>query len=152
MITYAILTILFTIIMVLGFLGGDTEYQRTKIFLTRIKSWKPVLTIFLIVLFFEMIIAPTTNFISLIKDTLLITFWYHLFISLPSSMLHNIKNKFLKVFIHFIIVFLPFLWMGSLFSDLVNNSPVANTPQPNLKPLLEHKKKTVKAADRNSSE
>ena len=141
MITCAILTILFTIIMVLGFLGGDTEYQRTKIFLTRIKRLKPVLTIFLIVLFYEMIIAPTTNFISLIKDTLLITFWYHLFISLPSSILHNIKNKFLKVFIHFIIVFLPFLWMGSLFSDLVNNSPVANTPQPNLKPLLEHKKK-----------
>ena len=72
-------------------------------------SWKVVLVIFLIFLFLEIWVGEQVpHFGLLLLNTVIFVILYHLLITLPSVILYNFENKYLKIFIHFLFLIVLF--------------------------------------------
>jgi hypothetical protein len=86
--------------------------SKIKLLLTRIMSWKPILVIFLFILLGELIFGSKITLSYISATTLFFTILYHLLISLPSSILADIENKILKVFLHLVTLFILFIMLA----------------------------------------
>ena len=72
-------------------------------------SWKVVLVIFLIFLFLEIWVGEQVpHYGLLLLNTVIFVILYHLLITLPSVILYNFENKYLKIFIHFLFLIVLF--------------------------------------------
>ena len=65
--------------------------------------------IFLIFAILGIWIQKTPSLESVLVNTFTFVILYHLFITLPSVIFHNIKNKYLKIFIPFLVLIILFL-------------------------------------------
>ena len=72
-------------------------------------SWKVVVIIFLIFAILGIWIEKTPSLESVLGNTFTFVILYHLFITLPSVIFHNIENKYLKIFIPFLVLIILFL-------------------------------------------
>ena len=72
-------------------------------------SWKVVLVIFLIFLFLGIWIDEQGPHVGLLlSNTVIFVIVYHLLITLPSVILYNFENKYLKILIHFLVLIVLF--------------------------------------------
>jgi hypothetical protein len=71
-------------------------------------SWKVFVIIFLIFAILGIWIQKTPPLELVLLNTFTFVILYHLFITLPSVILHNIENKYLKIFIHFLVLIVLF--------------------------------------------
>ena len=72
-------------------------------------SWKVFVIIFLIFAILGIWIQKTPPLESVLLNTFTFVILYHLLITLPSVILHSIENKYLKIFIHFLVLIVLFL-------------------------------------------
>ena len=71
-------------------------------------SWKVFVIIFLIFAILGIWIQKTPPLELVLLNTFTFVILYHLLITLPSVILHNIENKYLKIFIHFLVLIVLF--------------------------------------------
>jgi len=121
--------------------------SKIKLLLTRIMSWKPILVIFLFLLLGELIFGSKITLSYISATTLFFTILYHLLISLPSSILADIENKILKVFLHLITVLILFILLtvfvgGPMYKQIQEDDKKYNNRQ---KAVIEtHKQEAIR--------
>jgi len=71
-------------------------------------SWKVFVVIFLIFVILGILVDVQTPPLELILTTFIFVTLYHLLITLPSVILYNFENKYLKIFIHFLVLIVLF--------------------------------------------